>query len=134
MHSYFNLHKYDWLQIDNEHPQNGSGKLENRGNCLVYEWVAFSRKIGICIMGLISNSQNPNGTSLPKPNLSTPWGHSHMSVDIKCLSIDPLFYADHTPNDPLSLFSPHPVTPFFPLLYQILHTNCKFLHFAFWEI
>ena len=60
-------------------------------------------------------------------------GHSHMLVDIKCLSIDPLFYADLTPNDPPSFFSPHPMTPFFPLLYQILHTNCKFSH-AFWEI
>ena len=40
-------------------------------------------------------------------------GHSHMLVDIKCLSIDPLFYADPTPNDPLFSFSPHPMTPFF---------------------
>ena len=40
-------------------------------------------------------------------------GHSHMSVDIKCLSIDPFFYADPTPKDPLFLFSPHPMTPFF---------------------
>ena len=53
-------------------------------------------------------------------------GHSHMSVDIKCLSIDPLFYADPTPNDPLFLFSPHLMTPFFPLLYQILHNNWNF--------
>ena len=55
-------------------------------------------------------------------------GHSHMSVDIKCLSIDPLFYADPTPNDPLFLFSPHPMTPFFNFFSQILHRNCKFLH------
>ena len=26
-------------------------------------------------------------------------GHSHMSVYIKCLSLDPLFYANLTPND-----------------------------------
>ena len=62
--------------------------------------------------------------------------HSHMLVDIKCLSITPLFYADPTPNDPLFLFSPHPMTPFFPVLYQILHKNCKFLRAlrAFFEI
>ena len=28
IHNYSNLHKCDWLQIDTEHPQNGSGKLE----------------------------------------------------------------------------------------------------------
>ena len=52
------------------------------------------------------------------------WGHSHMSVDIKCLSITPVFYAD-----------PTPMTPFFPLLSQILHKNCKFFRAsrAFWE-
>ena len=27
IHNYFNLHKCDQLQIDAEHPQNGSGKL-----------------------------------------------------------------------------------------------------------
>ena len=37
-------------------------------------------------------------------------GHSHMSVDIKCLSIDPLFYADPTPNDPL-FYSVHTLWP-----------------------
>ena len=59
-----------------------------------------------------------------------PRGHSHMSVDIKCLSIDPLFlYRSYTqwPGQwPPFLFSPHPLTPFFPLLYQILHENCKY--------
>ena len=52
-------------------------------------------------------------------------GHSHLLVDIKCLSIDPPFHADLTPNDPL-----------FPLSYQILHTNWKYLGAlcAFWEI
>ena len=63
-------------------------------------------------------------------------GHSHMSVDIKCLSIDPLFYADLTPNDPPFFPQSTPNDPFFPFLYQIQHTNCKFLHTscAFWEI
>ena len=52
-------------------------------------------------------------------------GHSHMSVYIKCLSLDTLltpilhqmtpFFVQSTPKDPV-----------FPLLYQILHTNCKF--------
>ena len=58
-----------------------------------------------------------------------PWEHSHMSVNMKCLSLELLFlsrsYTQSTPND-----------PFFPLSYQILHTNCKFscdLH-AFREI
>ena len=58
----------------------------------------------------------------------------------------PLFYADLTSNDPLFFFSLHPMTPLFssvhthwplfPLKYQILHTNCKFLHalHAFREI
>ena len=54
-----------------------------------------------------------------------------MLVDIKCLSIDPLFYADPTSNDLLFSFSPHPMTPFFPLLYQILHKKFEiFAHFA----
>ena len=75
-------------------------------------------------------------------------GHFHMSVDIKCLSIDihmsvdikglsidPFFRRSYT-NDRLYLFSPQPMTPLFSLLYQILHTNCKFLRAscAFWEI
>ena len=60
-------------------------------------------------------------------------GHSHMSADIKCLLIDPLYYADLTPNNPPFFFSPHPMTPFFSTFISILHTNCKFLH-AFWEI
>ena len=51
--------------------------------------------------------------------------HSHLLVDIKCLLIDPPFHADLTPND-----------PHFPLSYQILHTNWKYLGalYAFWEI
>ena len=53
-------------------------------------------------------------------------GHSHMSVDIKCLSIDPLFLRRSYTNDPLFLFSPQPMTPFFPLLYQILHKIANF--------
>ena len=53
-------------------------------------------------------------------------GHSHMLVDIKCLSMRPLFYADPTPNDPLFSFSPHPMTPFFPFLYHILHKIANF--------
>ena len=67
----------------------------------------------------------------------TPGGaHSHMLVDIKCLSIDPLFLRRSYTQWPPFLFSPHPMTPFFPLLYQILHKNCKFLRAsrAFWEI
>ena len=40
----------------------------------------------------------------------TPRGHSHMSVDIKYPSIDPLFYADPTPNDPL-FYSVHTQWP-----------------------
>ena len=39
------------------------------------------------------------------------WGHSCMSVDIKCLSIRPLFYADTTPNDPVFLNSVHTQWP-----------------------
>ena len=36
-----------------------------------------------------------------------------LSVDIKCLSIDPCFYPDFTPNDPPFSFSPHPMTSFY---------------------
>ena len=51
----------------------------------------------------------------------------HMSVDIKCLSIDPPFYADLTPNDrPFIFLQSTPNDPLFPLSYQILHTKCKF--------
>ena len=34
-------------------------------------------------------------------------GHSHISVDIKCLSTDPVFYADLTPHDHHPCFSVH---------------------------
>ena len=49
-----------------------------------------------------------------------------MSVDIKCLSTDPPFLHRSYTQWPTFLFSPHPMTPFFPLLYQILHENGKF--------
>ena len=49
-----------------------------------------------------------------------------VSVLYQVLSIDPLFYADLTQWPPF--FFSHPL---FPLLYQILHTNCKiFARFA----
>ena len=68
--------------------------------------------------------------------VSTPHGrHSHMSVDIKCLSIDP-FYTPilHLMTPPF--LSPYSIFPFFPPLYQILHKNCTFSRAlrAFWEI
>ena len=49
--------------------------------------------------------------------------HSHLLVDIKCLSIDPLFHAYLTPNDPLFFFNTN-------------FTNWKYLGAlcAFWEI
>ena len=66
-----------------------------------------------------------------------PPGHSHMLVDIKCLSIDPPFFL----NRPYTQWPPFfiqstPNDPLFSLLYQILHKNCKFLRAsrAFWEI
>ena len=40
-------------------------------------------------------------------------GHSHMSVDIKCLSVDPLFLRWSYTQRPPFLFGPHPMTPFF---------------------
>ena len=47
---YFNLHKCDWLQMDNEHPQNGSGKLGlNTG------WV---KKTAIIMKGEIKDRHN----------------------------------------------------------------------------
>ena len=49
-----------------------------------------------------------------------------MSVDIKCLSIDPLFLRRSYTQWPPFLFSPHPMTPFFPLLYQILPKKIAF--------
>ena len=49
-----------------------------------------------------------------------------MSVDIKCLSIDPLFLRrSYTQWHPFFIQST-PNDPFFPLLYHILHENCKF--------
>ena len=62
-------------------------------------------------------------------------GHSHMSVDIKCLSLDPFFYADLAPNDPLFLFSP----PNDPQLFDLCIKFYMQLHIsgssnAFWEI
>ena len=41
IYNYFNLHQCDWLQIDTEHPQNGSGKLglaESLSLCLYLFW------------------------------------------------------------------------------------------------
>ena len=49
--------------------------------------------------------------------------HSHMSVDIDCLSLDPLFYANHTPNDPFFLQS----TPNGPFCNKFYIQNYKFL-------
>ena len=56
-------------------------------------------------------------------------GHSHMLVDIDCLSLDPLFYADLAPNDPVLFFFPHPVTPLFStfvknLMYKLEIFSC----------
>ena len=55
-------------------------------------------------------------------------GHSHMSVNIKSLSIapPPFLRRPFTPND--LLFHPQstPNDPFLPLSYQILHTICQF--------
>ena len=48
-----------------------------------------------------------------------------VSVDIKCLSITPFCTPILHPY-PLFFLSPHPMTPLYPLSYQILHTNCKF--------
>ena len=56
-----------------------------------------------------------------------PGGHSHMLVDIKCLSIDPLFLCWPYTQWPPFFIQSTPNDPFFPLLYQILHKNCKFL-------
>ena len=90
-----------------------------------------------------TTKKTPFLTGLPNPKVhflrvkTQEGGHSHMSVDIKCLLTDPpLFYTDLTPNDPPFFLSPHPMTPFFPLSYQFLHTNCKCLcaSRAFWEI
>ena len=64
----------------------------------------------------------------------SPLGDSHMSVDIKCLSIDSPFtpilhpmtppFPQSTPNDLL-----------FPLLYQNFHKNdANFRALGFWEI
>ena len=41
-----------------------------------------------------------------------PWGYSHMSADIICLSIDPLFgHKSYTFNDPVFHYSQHPMAP-----------------------
>ena len=47
----------------------------------------------------------------------------------------PFLRWSHIQGPPFFL-SPHPMTPFFPLSYQILHTNCKCSRAlrAFWEI
>ena len=46
-------------------------------------------------------------------------GHSHMSADIICLSIDvPFFDANLTLNDPVIHYSPHPMTSFFSSKFQ----------------
>ena len=50
-----------------------------------------------CLFSLITGNKN----GLLSYSLTTTMltrGHAHMSVDIKCLSLDPSFYADLTPN------------------------------------
>ena len=53
----------------------------------------------------------------------------NLSVDIKCLSIDPLFYADPTPNDPLFFIIPllFFLLSFFPFFFLV----CFILIFGF---
>ena len=58
-------------------------------------------------------------------------GHSHMSVDIRCLSIDPHFLRQSYTQWPPFFFSPHPMTPFFPLLYQSSHVQITNFHAYF---
>ena len=54
-------------------------------------------------------------------------GRSYMSVDIKCLSIDSLFYHDPTPNDPLFIQS----TPNDPLFSTFVSNFTHKLEFFF---
>ena len=49
MHNYFNLHWCDWLQIDTEHTQNGSGKL---GLSAREEGTNFTKRITKLLNGL----------------------------------------------------------------------------------
>ena len=62
--------------------------------------------------------------------IQVPGWHYHMSVDIKCLSIDPHFYADLTPNDPFFIQSA-PNDPFFSTFVSNFTYNLQiFAHFA----
>ena len=49
-----------------------SGKLCQNLDRLVYEWVTFSLKIGICLGYIWVHFQTPGSTSLAKLNLHTP--------------------------------------------------------------
>ena len=58
------------------------------------------------------------------------WLHSHRLVDIKCLSIYPLFWDNLTPNDPFFSFKPHPMTPFSTLVSNFTYKLQIFACFA----
>ena len=96
---------------------------------------------------LLSVSSNAAPFSLNSDTPENKGGHSHMSVDIHYLSLDPHFYANLTPNGPLFssglhtqcppfFFSPNfeKFTHFAALLIQNLQIlawiwNCIFAHF-----
>ena len=81
----------------------------------------------------------PPPIAIPNFEKKHPKRQAHIRIPCQCEnppgSLDPIFYADLTANNPM-FSSVHTQWPPYPLLYQILHTNCQFsctLH-AFWEI
>ena len=65
-----------------------------------------------------------------KRNALLSWGNSHMSVDVKCLSIDPFFTPILHPWPPF-LFSPHPMTPFFHFCIKFYIQYCGYFNIKF---
>ena len=73
VHKYFNLNKCDWLQIDTEHPQNGSGKLGL--NISTYRWyvdLAGSKFIGLTLQIRVAN-HNKHENWIQIDNVNKHW-------------------------------------------------------------
>ena len=82
---------------------------------------------------------NPPPIAIPNFEKKRPKRQAHIRIPCQCENppgvTRPHFYADLTANNPM-FSSVHTQWPPYPLLYQILHTNCQFscTSHAFWEI
>ena len=85
--------------------------------------------------GAASSAPRPGFVHSLWSKCSNPWNELELDPHINCLSLDPFFYADLSPNDHLFFFSPYPITPFstrvmnFMYKLEIFAPSC-----TFWKI